>query len=108
MDKCANCGRRIKFNDAIQLCKKCAQCRTVYDTKIQQMRYVIFKACRTACVALVIAFLLKLFAAGKVASIGSMLFIYYAACTSLFTIANCVSQYIQMRLQLKRELKEEE
>lgn len=101
--KCLNCGRRITQTTDIQLCNVCSACETMYDAIVARLKRQLFLIGRSFLAYMSIAaviYFTELFSAAK--TVGLVL-LYFALASSLFSAAQCLSQYFQLRQQRKSE-----
>ena len=85
MIKCVNCGRKIKENPEVQLCKKCYQCETIYDAQKVKILHDLQESVKPAIFIVALATMLFVFTDFKHSNIAGMLLYAYAAISVGFT-----------------------
>ena len=108
MTRCVNCGRRITAGGEEQLCSRCAACQNLYEAKVQRLRAGMFRAIRSAVVLVLAAMAIRMFAPGRFAQAIGVALLCYAGMSFLVTAAALLSEYIQLRIALKKELSQRE
>lgn len=106
MENCVNCGRKIKGNQDVPLCKKCCQCETIYEAQIVKICYDLRWALGLAVFIAAVATVLFVFTNFKHSDTAAILLYAYAAISFGFTGANCFARFIQLRSKAKKEQKQ--
>lgn len=106
MANCVNCGRKIKENREVPLCKKCYQCKTIYEAQKVKIFYDLQRALGLAVFIAAIATVLVVFTDFKHSDTAGILLYAYAVISLGFTGANCIAGFIQLRSKAKSELKQ--
>lgn len=106
MINCVNCGRKIKENPEVQLCKKCYQCETIYDAQKVKILHDLQESVKPAIFIVALATMLFVFTDFKHSNIAGMLLYAYAAISVGFTGADCFARFVQLRSKVREEQEE--
>lgn len=107
MARCANCGRRITPDADPPLCGKCAACETMYEAMMLRLKRRLFVSIRSCLICLPIACVLYFARPFQAATVLGMALFYYAIANVVLSGAQCLSQFIQLRRQRRKEQPEE-
>ena len=108
MTRCVNCGRRISAGGEEPLCTRCASCHNLYEARVQRLRGCMRRCVRSSVTIVLIALAIRLLAEGRFAQFAGVALLCYAGMTFLMTSASVLSDYIQLRIALKKELSQNE
>ena len=103
MANCVNCGRKIKENLEVQLCKKCYHCETIYDAQKVKILHDLQGSVKLAIFIAALATVLFVFTDFKHSNIAGILLYAYAAISVGFTGANCFARFVQLRSKVREE-----
>ena len=100
MARCVNCGRRIVANSEPALCRRCQACDTIYAALIVQIKRKAFITFRSTIICLVAALALHIASCGRILQ---LTLLYFALADMIYSGAQCLAQYIQLRRKLHAE-----